>query len=61
MGKDNRVKLDDFDAEALTQSSKNKSAANIRVLLKKQREKRLKKMNQKIRTNLGLHLIKTTK
>lgn len=50
MGKDNRVKLDDFDEEELVHSSKNKSAATIRAELeKKQREKRLKNSESKQR------------
>lgn len=50
MGKDNRVKLDEFDEEELVPSSKNKSAANIRAELeKKQREKRLKNSESKQR------------
>lgn len=50
MGKDNRVKLDDFDEEELAQKSKTKSAANIRAELEKQqREKRLKNVESKQR------------
>ncbi|GAC17897.1 hypothetical protein [Paraglaciecola arctica] len=50
MGKDNRVKLDEFDEEEIVGSSKNKSAANIRAELeKKQREKRLKNSESKNR------------
>jgi hypothetical protein len=50
MGKDNRVKLDEFDEEELVHLSKNKSAANIRAELeKKQREKRLKNSESKHR------------
>jgi len=50
MGKDNRVKLDDFDAEELAHSSKNKSAEHIRAELeKKEREKRLKNSESKKR------------
>ena len=50
MGKDNRVKLDEFDAEELAHSSKNKSAANIRAKFeKKQREKKLKNSESKQR------------
>ena len=50
MGKDNRVKLDDFDEEELAQKTNNKSAAKIRAELeKKQREKRLKNTESKLR------------
>ncbi|MFT4807264.1 MAG: hypothetical protein ACI9LX_000581 [Paraglaciecola sp.] len=50
MGKDNRVKFDDFDKEEFVCSSKNKSDANIRAVLeKKQREKRLKNSESKYR------------
>jgi hypothetical protein len=50
MGKDNRVKFDDFDKEELVCSSKNKNTANIRAELeKKQREKRHKNSESKYR------------
>ena len=51
MGKDNRVKLDEFDEEEIEHSSKNKSAAKIRAELeKKQREKRQKNSASKNRS-----------
>jgi hypothetical protein len=50
MGKDNRVKLDDFDEEEIVGSTKDKSAAKIRAELeKKQREKRHKNSESKNR------------
>lgn len=50
MGKDNRVKLDDFDEEEIIGSSKNKGSAKIRAELeKKLREKRLKNSESKKR------------
>lgn len=54
MGKDNRVKLDEFDEEELVSSSKDKKAAKIRLELeKKQREKRLKNTESKNKHNTG--------
>lgn len=50
MGKDNRVKLDEFDEEELAHASDHKSAAKIRAELeKKKREKRLKNNESKQR------------
>jgi len=54
MGKDNRVKLDEFDEEELVSSSKDKKAAKIRMELeKKQREKRLKNTESKNKHSNG--------